>query len=200
MSVKRCSKSHPRINHLGNVWCFACQRYLRREAFAPAKHFPSWKQPRIWSYCRSCTQARDRERYAVRNATPEGHLLDVQKRYTRKTRQRRTEQRERREFAAFAITQIRKRGLTKSEISRLTGISLSTLIKFERMERTRPDPQPVRRIELLYEAVMDWPKREEPEFRRRLPHPMLRPLELYMARRTARYPIRSRWKSAEVPA
>lgn len=94
-----------------------------------------------------------------------------------------------------AILTIRRRGLTKSEIVRLVDTSFTSLLNWERGEQT-PTTQIVERFIALLRETSYLPLGDEPEFRRRLPHPDFEMLMERMQPKVIAFPVRSRWKVA----
>lgn len=186
-------KRHQRRDARGNVWCNNCERYLHPDNF---KRHPL-RPHTYWAYCKACVIEIDRLRYRIKAKTPEGKAAQSA-RTKRRAAQRKREQRERAEFVRDAITLLRRRGLTKSDISRAADVSLGNLLTWERGEN-RPDPSVAARLGELLRITADWPPTAEPAYRRRLPHPAADTLAAAMAPVIAAYPIRSRWKGASAP-
>jgi hypothetical protein len=183
-----------RYNGHGAVWCFNCRQYLPAERFRWANP-PSWKgKARYWSYCRECEQALDRLRLRNIRGT-DAWQRDQERRGRQQRAQNRREREERIRFAQDAIGLLRRRGLTKSEIARLTATSLPNLLQWER-GTVRCDPNVAARLGELLLATADWPLADEPAYRRRLPHPELPRLMARMAPVIREFPVRSRWKDA----
>lgn len=179
----------PRVNARGDLFCFHCQRYQHPSAFRLCSP-PSWPRPRYLSYCRECEAALNRLRWRG-----ERRERQLRQRAERKRRQRQAQQRERREFVASAILILRRRGLTKMEIARLAGVSLQSLLRWERQQR-RPDPSVAERFVILLRETAHLPLGDQPAYRRRRPHPELPALLARTGPQLARFPVRSKWRRA----
>lgn len=158
---------HHRYNARGHVWCNHCGKYLPPENF---KLHPS-RPGTYWSYCRPCVRILDRARYRKQTSTLEGALQMLEGRNDRKRRHRKAEQQERKEYVAYGIDQMRRRGFTKAEVSRLVGISWATMLKWADQKCDLYLMKPAElRIEVVLKAVLDLPVVGYQD-RRRLPHP-----------------------------
>lgn len=178
-----------RLNARGQVRCLACDQWLSREAFA----CPPSRKGTPWPYCRPCVRAIDRQRKRSIRGTPEWQS-DQERRARQQRAAQRARRKERVEFVSHAITVLRRRGLTKAEITRLADVSFTSLLKWERRE-TLPDPQVAERFGALLLAMAHLPLQETPEYRRRLPHPELPRLVTAMAPVIARSPVRTAWET-----
>lgn len=183
-------KRRDRISARGEVWCFNCKTYLPGERFE-WRHPPSWTKGRWWPHCRECTRQLDRLRRRNIRGTPEWKA-DQERRDRQQRAQNRREREERIRFAQEAIAIVRRRGLTKSEIARVTQTSLPSLLQWERGS-VRCDPNVAARLGELLLATTGWPLGAEPCYRRRLPHPELPALLSRMSPVVARYPVRTKW-------
>jgi hypothetical protein len=159
---------HPRYNARGDVWCNRCQSYRGAEDF---KRHPN-RPHTFWAYCKPCTREIDRDRYAKRTSTLERAIADQERRLKRKQKQQRKVFAERRKFLQDSILLLRRRGLSKAEIVRLTDTSFGSLLKWERGETKRPVEGVCRRFGVVVRATMGFPL-DEPVHRRRLPHPAM---------------------------
>ncbi len=182
-------KDRPRVNTRGDVWCFSCRQYLPSLRFRRHPSRPAW-----WSYCRDCTRAIDRQRTRCIPGTPEWRAA-TEGRVRRKRRQRARERRGRVFFVRDAILLLRRRGFTKTEVAKLAGVSLGSLLKWEGGE-TVPDPNVAERFVVVLRETGHLPAGPTPEARRRLPHPELPTLLARCGPLVAAFPVRSRWKEA----
>jgi transcriptional regulator with XRE-family HTH domain/Pyruvate/2-oxoacid:ferredoxin oxidoreductase delta subunit len=187
---------HQRINARGDVRCNRCQAYRPREDFKP---HPS-REGVFWSYCKPCTREIDRERYAKRTSTLDGAIAELEKKYQRKQRMLARKRQNRIDFVRDAITQLRGRGLTKSEIARLVGCTVQSIYRWEAVtswDDCRITENAEKRFGVVLAAaieVLPPPNRNEiPNYRRRLPHPQLSQLLAMVAEDLERYPLRSSW-------
>jgi hypothetical protein len=115
---------------------------------------------------------------------------------TRPVRQKRQQQAARTEktdYAVNALLTLRKRGLTKADITRLTGLSLTSVLEIERRERRGTAPV-VERLTLALLETAHMPTGKKPAFRRRLPLPGFGELVARVRPLMDAYPTRSRWK------
>ena len=179
---------HERHNARGEVWCNYCQRYRHAKDFKPHPSRPG----KLWTYCRECVLEIDRIRYHAKVSTPEGRAQVMKGRNGRHRRQRRNELRERRGFVTRAVDTISRRGFTLSEISKLTGISLTTFYGW------RKDKDPSRaaeaRIAIVLQATSHLPIGILPIKGRRNPHPELALVVKRIAPELAKHPMRDSWK------
>jgi len=182
-------RRHVRINARGDVWCNHCQRYLPTCSFRRHPSRPhTW-----WAYCVDCTRELDRlrwrgERRARHNAESPN----------RRRRRRASERSERRAFVAGAILTLRRRGLTKTDVSRLTGVSLGSILAAEQGGgRWGPTPHTAARFVVALRATAHLPTGAEPAYRRRLPLPGLAELVARVRPLMDAYPVRSRWRGRD---
>lgn len=168
---------HQRINGRGEVWCNNCKRYLPTSEF---KRHPT--RPHLWwTFCMPCTRELDRMRYRAKARTASGRAA-IRAAHNRSKRRKAAEDaRERRAFMAETIDLLRRRGLTRSEIGRLTGSDLGNIYAWEKRERRMPRPSVMARFEALVRLTMAFPL-GPPAFRRRLPHPHYAELEAAMSK------------------
>lgn len=160
-------KRHPRYNARGHVWCNRCQHYLTADQF---KRHPS-RPGTCWSYCKPCVIQIDRERYRRKVSTIEGATQVLEARYKRKKRAQAKAIRDRKEYVIYVIDQLRLRGFTRAEISRLTGVSQPTLAKWaDPKDKTRILEAGERRLEIVFRETVSLP-RIGYQNGRRLPHP-----------------------------
>jgi DNA-binding transcriptional regulator YiaG len=180
---------HQRRNAHGDVWCNRCERYLPELSF---REHPS-RPGTLWSYCRACTREIDRERYARAMSDLESAERELERRNASKRRIARKRDTERRAFVADAIGILRRRGLTKMEVSRLTGTTIQSVLAWERKER-KLSPQAAERFVIVLRETAHLPVQDRPAFRRRTPHPELDQLMARCRPQIAEYPtIRGRW-------
>lgn len=178
---------HPRINGRGEVWCNNCRQYRPTSDFRRHPQRPhTW-----WAYCKPCTRELDRLRWRGDRR----QRLNTQ-RIANQRRKRQVAFAERRRFLADTIDLLLRRGLTISEIGRLTGIGLSNIYKYQASETRRPTEAVTARFEQLLRLTMDWPL-GEPARRRRIPHPEIPALTAAMASTIAAHPVRSSWKDGK---
>jgi hypothetical protein len=180
-------RRHERYNARGDVWCNNCKRYRPREEF---KRHPL-RPHTFWAYCKDCTRVLDRLRYRAKARTSEGKAAQAA-RIERRRRSRESQQKSRAHFVQDAILLLRRRGLTKSEICRLAGVSFGNLLKWERRE-VRVSPNVASRMGVLLLETTGWPLVETPAYRRQSPHPRLDELVARCAEQVAQYPVRTRW-------
>lgn len=185
-------RRHPRYNARGEVWCNYCERYRSADHFRFVS-FPSLPKPKYWAYCKDCTREIDRVRYHHSVSTSEGKAKVLESRYKRHRRQRETELRQRREFVLRAIETIRRRGFTISEVSRLSGISLTTLYGWQKHDK-EPSRAAESRLAIVLCHTGHLPVGELSTYRRRLPHPELAFLIKRIAPELAKHPMRNSWK------
>lgn len=181
---------HPRYNARGEVWCNRCQQYLGAESF---KRHPQ-RRHTYWSYCRPCTRIIDRERYARRTRDLDRALAELERHNQRKRTRSAADFAERRQFLADAIRILRRRGLTKAEIVRLTDTSFANLLKWERGERHRPTKAVCQRFSIVLRETADLPIGSELADRRRLPHPAMGELLARCLPKVQAIPVRDTWK------
>lgn len=182
----------PKEDGRGNVWCARCKRYLPAAEFKP---HPYQDRQKWWAYCKPCVLEIDRIRHFKKHSDPAAKRADNDRHNELRRIRRRNDFRERRDYLASAIDRIGRRGLTRSEIFRLTGINMGNLIAYAAKEINRPDPNTVERMMALDLATNEWPVGDAPAFRRRLPHPRLDELEAVMAPVRQRYPGRDIWRN-----
>lgn len=180
----------PRYDGHGNVYCHNCATYLPASAFA-WRTAPSLDRPRYSSYCRPCQRMLDRLRWSG-----ERRQRNNASRLIRQKRQQQREQRERREFVAHAITVLRRRGLTMTDISKLAGVSVEAVAAWER-NRRQVTPPVAERIAVVLRETAYLPIGDTPAYRRRLPHPDLPRLLDRCRSQVERYPVRSRWRGKD---
>ena len=176
-----------RINARGDVLCTNCRSWLPAHRFR-TKTYPSRPVPLFWPYCRDCTRELDRLRWCG-----ERRERANQRRLVRQRQQQRYEQADRRRFVAQAIGLLRRRGLTKAEIVRLTSTSWTALFAWEWQSRT-PTPNAAERFVIVLRETAHWPLTAEPVVRRRLPHPQLAALMARVEPQLGAVPLRSRWR------
>jgi DNA-binding transcriptional regulator YiaG len=181
---------HPRYNARGDVWCNRCERYLGAENF---KRHPN-RPGTYWAYCKPCTREIDRERYAKRTSTIEGAIAELDRKNQRKQRLTKERMAERRKFLKESILLLRRRGLTKAEIVRLTDTTFGNLLKWERGEMQRPTEAICRRFGVVVRATHGFPL-GEPAHRRRLPHPAMAELLAICMPQIEAIPVRNSWKN-----
>lgn len=176
----------PRYDGHGNVFCHNCRSYLPADRFA-WKASPSMDRPRYNSYCRPCQREIDRMRW-----TGDRRLRLNERRLVTQAKHQRRDRKDRMHFVADAIQLLRRRGLTKAEISRLADVSMTSLLKWERKER-RVTTAVADRFGVLLRETAYLRTGDTPEYRRRLPHPDL-PLLMERCRpQVERYPVRNSW-------
>jgi transcriptional regulator with XRE-family HTH domain len=181
-------KRHPRYNARGEVWCNRCERYQHADNYRPHPNRPGT----LWSYCKACTIQIDRERYHRKKRTPAG--WEQQDRSIARKRERRAaNRRDRRKFVKESMELLRRRGFTISEISRLTGISLTTIYQWPK--GATPSPPAANRIQVVVLETGHLKAGAVPEFRRRRPHPELEQLMSRIAPQLERFVTRSRWRT-----
>jgi transcriptional regulator with XRE-family HTH domain/predicted Fe-S protein YdhL (DUF1289 family) len=181
---------HPRYNARGEVWCNRCDRYQGAENF---KRHPS-RPHTYWSYCKVCTRELDRERYARKTSTLEGAQAVLDSRLARNRRQRRAEFAERRKFLKESIQLLRRRGLTKAEIVRLTDTTHGNLLNWERGATKRPTKAVCDRFAIVVRETAELPL-GEPIHRRRIPHPAMSELLARCLPKVRAIPLRDSWKN-----
>lgn len=175
----------PRFDGHGNAWCHHCARYRAIEAFPTVA-----TRPGPWPYCYDCRRDLDRLRWrGERRAKLNRRRVENQR------AQAAREDADRRAFVANAILVLRKRGLTKAEVARLAGTTMTSLLDWERRER-RVTPNAAERFAALLRATRDWPI-GDPCWRRRTPHPRLAELAVAVASTLDARPLRSRWRGRE---
>lgn len=183
---------HPRYNSRGDVWCNRCQQYRSSLDFTPHPSRPG----KLWSYCKACVRELDRERYRRKVSTLAGAEEELEKRNQRKRRHARAEDRARRDFVAASILLLRRRGLTKADISRLLDTSMGSVLEWERKAR-RVTPAVERRVGVVVRETMYLPVQDTPVYRRRLPHPDIERLMARCLPQVRAIPVRSRWHKHE---
>ncbi len=181
---------HPRYNARGDVWCNRCQRYQGAENF---KRHPS-RPHTYWSYCKVCTREVDRARYAKKTSTLEGALEVLEDHNRSKRRRMQREFAGRRRFLVDSISLLRRRGLTKAEIVRLTDTTFGNLLKWERGECLKPTKAVCERFAIVVRESGALPA-GEPVYRRRLPHPAMGELLARCLPLVEAVPIRNAWKN-----
>jgi transcriptional regulator with XRE-family HTH domain len=181
---KAGDRRHVRVNARGDVWCNNCQRYLPATSF---KRHPS-RPHTWWAYCVECTRALDRLRWRGKRREESNAA-----RRARQKAQRRAERMERTEFAVNAVLTLRKRGLTKADVCRLTGLSLTTILELERRKRRGTSPV-VERLMIALHATAHLPAGSVPAYRRPLPLPGFAELVARVRPLMDAFPTRSRWK------
>lgn len=179
-------KQKPRFDGHGNVHCSACNRYRPGDEFG----YPPSLKGRPTAYCHGCQRILDRMRWRGERRA----VANVQ-RVVNKRRERQGARRERIGLVKNAILTLRKRGLTKSEIAKLTQTSSVNLLVWERGERL-PDPHVAERFLVVLHETAHLPLGKEPAYRRRLPHPELAVLLERCRPKVLAFPVRSRWKAA----
>lgn len=181
----------PRYNGHGRVHCRACKQYLAPDSFA-WQTCPSLPKPRYNPYCRPCQRQMDRMRWrGERRATNNASRLVRQKRNKQRVA------RQQREFAAHLVKLLRRRGLTKSEIARLTGTHITSVMAWEHQAR-QVTPNAVSRLTVVVQATAHLPLAERGAYRRRLPHPELPALMRACRSRIETYPLRKGSSPREV--
>ena len=181
---------HTRYNARGHVWCNRCAKYLPPESF---KRHPS-RPHTFWSYCKPCVIQIDRDRYRKKVSTLEGATEVLEARYRRKQRQKREEIRERKSYCMHAIDQLRVRGFTVAEISRLTDIGHATLAKWaDPRDKTRILEAGERRLEVVLRAALSMPRIGYQD-RRRLPHPEFARIHALTHDEVQSYYLRNAWR------
>lgn len=180
----------PRMNQRGEVWCHHCERSL------PADHFrwmdcPSLAKPRFWPYCRACTRELDRMRWRG-----ERRERNNRSRLVRQRRQQRVERADRTAFVQQAIDVLRRRGFTKSEIAKLCGVSMTTVLRWEQ-GASRVTTNASRRVGIVLRETGYLTAGGGAAYRRRLPHPDLARLLARIGPQLEPYPLRSRWRKQE---
>jgi DNA-binding transcriptional regulator YiaG len=172
----------PRTNNRGEIHCPNCAQYL------PATMFRRHPQrPRCyWAYCIPCTRELDRLRW--RGERREKHNAARTK---RQRRQHQAEAQERTRFVADAITLLRRRGFTKTEIARLTQTSLASLSDWQGGTR-RPTPAIAARFRIVLLASGHLPL-GAPAYRRRKPHPAFAAIRAATADQVAAIHVRNAW-------
>lgn len=188
--MKNQPRGRTRMNARGQWLCVNCGAYRERYDFK----CPPSRKGLPWPYCRDCVRTLDRLRPKYWRGTPEWEK-DQARRARQQRAQARRERAERIQFVANAIDLLRRRGLTKSEVARLAGLSVGAMGVWERGERL-PDPNVARRLGILLVETRHLPVGETPCCRRRLPHPELPALMACVAPRLAAYPVRTRWGRA----
>lgn len=184
--AKGIPERHQRYDARGRVWCTNCKQYLEADHF---KRHPQ-RPHTFWSYCKDCTRVLDRLRWTG----------DRQRRHnesrTRRQKQRTSlELRERRDFVADAIRLLGRRGFTLTDVSKLAGVSLTSVYEWRDKAR-RVTPNAAERFAVVLRATAHLPNGDQPAYRRRRPHPELEGLIARLGPELARYPLRSRWGSA----
>jgi len=182
---------HSRFNAHGDIWCNRCEHYRDVTDF---KRHPS-RPGTYWSYCKPCTREIDRERYARRTSTLEGALADLEKRYQRKERQRQREFGARRRFLVESISLLRRRGLSKAEIARLTDTTFGNLLRWERGECERPTKAVCDRFVVVVRETAHLPIGEPVRGHGRRPHPAMGELLARCLPQVEAIPVRNAWKN-----
>jgi hypothetical protein len=180
---------HPRYNARGEVWCNRCQQYLGAESF---KRHPQ-RPHTYWSYCMPCTRIIDRERYARRTRDLDRAIAELERHNQRKRKRSAADFAARRRFLVESISLLRRRGLPKAEIVRLTDTSFGNLLKWERGERHRPTKAVCERFAIVVRETGDLPA-GVPVARRRLPHPAMGELLARCLPKVQAIPVRDTWK------
>jgi hypothetical protein len=187
---------HSRYNARGDVWCNRCQRYLPSDSF---KRHPT-RTHTYWSYCKPCTREIDRERYARKFSNLETALMEQGRHNHRRRIRLAAQRRERLRNVQEMIRLLRARGLTKSEICRLGGFTMQSLLRWEVAKvpsKRGISPNVEKRLGILVSAairVLPLPNETGIlNYRRRLPHPDLPHLEAMCRDELARYPLRNSW-------
>ncbi len=180
----------PRYNARGDVWCNRCERYLGAEEF---KRHPS-RPHTFWSYCKPCTRELDRERYTRKMMDFDRAMAENERHNHRKRKRVAKEMAERRKFLKESIDLLRRRGLSKAEIVRLTDTTFGNLLRWERGEVGRPTKAVCDRFAVVVRESAHLPI-GEPEYRRRLPHPALGELLARCLPKVQAIPVRSAWKN-----
>jgi transcriptional regulator with XRE-family HTH domain len=181
---------HTRFNARGDCWCNHCKHYRPVEDF---RRHPS-RPGKLWSYCVPCTREIDRERYARKMRDYERALAEIERRTAAKRRQQARVFAERRRYLQESILLLRRRGLTKTEIARLTDTSLGNLLKWERGEIKKPTRAACDRYAIVVLATNGF-LIGEPVGRRRVPHPAMAELLAVCLPRVQAIPIRDSWKN-----
>jgi hypothetical protein len=186
--AKGIPERHRRYNARGEVWCNHCKRYRSREDFKP---HPS-REGQFWSYCRDCTREIDRMRWRG-----ERRERTNRQRLVRQRKQQAARRTERIDLVANAIATLLRRGLTKSEICRLAGVTLTSLLAWERKER-RVTTNVTGRFVLVLRETAHLPLGEpRPRHDRWHPHPELPALVERIAPKLVAFPLRSRWRGKD---
>jgi hypothetical protein len=186
---RRESTRPSRYNARGWVYCRHCQHYKHPDDF---KRHPS-RPGKLWSYCRDCVREIDRERYRRKTSTLAGAEEALEKRLARQHRQRKAERKERRSFVLHAIGLLRRRGFTKTEISRLADVSLTSVIEWEAKPERKITPAVAQRFEVLIRETAHLPF-GEPVSRRRRPHPHYDEVYARVHEHVTAIPVRNAWK------
>lgn len=183
----------PKRNSRGEVWCPACRQYRHSDHFRPHP----LRAGSFWSYCTDCDRKLGREAYRFEMARPGAR--EKQRARDRESQRRRRAQRmgERRQMVWLAMQTLQRRGLTKAEISRVTGINENTLHKWERAA-VLPKVGGAERIRVLLLLTADWPVGER-KWKKQVHGPGFAALlEAWPAAVADLPPMRSKWKrSAE---
>jgi transcriptional regulator with XRE-family HTH domain len=186
----------PRFNARGDAHCSHCRQYLPIDSFKPHPNRPGV----LWTTCKPCTRELDRARYARKTSTLEGAIAEQEKNNARRRELRARRRQERLQFVQHSIKQLRARGLTKSEIARLGGFSMGSLLRWEaaKLSASHGITENVeRRFGVLMNAaiqILPSPSKYQiPNYRRRVPHPDLPILEEMCESEIERYPLRNAW-------
>jgi DNA-binding transcriptional regulator YiaG len=180
---------HPRFNARGFARCGRCEKYKHPEEFRKHSNRPG----NLWWACRSCEREIERERYIQRTSTVDGALEYQRKSNERRRRSRANQQKDRRQFVRDSIKALRRRGFTKTEISRLMQTGVSSLIAWETDDTRKITRQVEERFAVLLRETSHLPF-VEPVTRRRLPHPDFDDIQRRTADKIASIPTRNRWK------
>lgn len=184
-----------RFNARGDAWCPHCQAYLPVTRFRPHPTRPGT----LWSYCRDCTMARDRDRYNRKFIDTAVWRKELDRRTSSKRNQRQREQKQRREFVLNALSQLRRKGLADVDIAELTGISTKTFWAWRTDPARKITPQAEARLAAVLLAALPLPVRAHPLLRGQRAEPELRAVlrDRCAAEVEATAPMRSRWRNRE---
>jgi hypothetical protein len=182
---------HQRRNARGDYWCNHCKRYRPADCFAD--HPTPSRTGTKWSYCRDCVRELDRLRYHASVSTPEGRAKVQAARAQRQRRRKRAEYAERRETVANAIDVLHWRGLTDMDISEILDVSFASVWHWKQKKRRVVTEAVVERMLALVTATKEWPKLDQPAYRRRTPHPKRDELRERLRPLLLQFPVRSRW-------
>lgn len=122
----------PRRNSRGELRCSRCERYYPPERFFPRSDRPG----NYHTYCKDCMRAYDRERREqLLLRDPDAALAAQDARNERRNRARTRELRQRQAFVVHALSVLRRRGFTRTDISAITGCSHASQLAWERGTR-----------------------------------------------------------------